>query len=306
MRKIPVIVGLVASLVILFGRAPTSSAQDAPLSSAEKVATRGVVFQVEGKDGGEIWLAGSVHMLRANDYPLPVTYEEAYGLANQIVFEIPPSELQSPEAMAIIQRSILYPDGTTLKDHLSSENYEKVVTFLKTSGMAMEQVQMLKPWMLGQLIGLQEFTKQGFKPELGLDLYFETKAAKDKKQVKGLETVEFQMGLFGNLPASQQEELLVSSLDDFDDAKEFITSLMSAWKSGDTEKVAEVMNEGMEDDPALAKALLLDRNVNWVKPIEEFLKSKTPTLVIVGAGHLCGKGSVVELLQKNGHKVTQH
>jgi uncharacterized protein len=305
-RKCSIIVGIVVSLAFQLGVISLCRAQEARPVAAKKVATRGVVFQVEGKDGGDVWLVGSVHMLRAGDHPLPVVYEEAYTAAKQIVFEIPPSELQSPEAMAIIQRSILYLDGTTLKDHLSAEAYKKVAAFVKESGMQMEQVQMLKPWMLGQLIGLQEFTKQGFKPELGVDSYFETKAAKDGKAVKGLETVEFQMGLFANLPQDQQEELLVSTLEDFDDAKEFIANLMSAWKAGDAEEVAEVMNEGMEDDPALAKALLFDRNVNWIEPIEGFLKSKTATLVIVGAGHLCGKGSVVELLQKKGHKVTQH
>lgn len=302
-RKPSIFVSLVALVVFSGSFTPLGYAQEAP--QRKKTATRGVVFQVKGKDGGEVWLAGSVHMLRAKDYPLPVAYEEAYAAAEQIVFEIPPSELQSPEAMVIVQQSILYQDGSGLKDHLSPEGYKKVTAYAEKKGIPMAQLQVLKPWMLAQMIVLQEFAKQGFKPDLGLDAFFETKAAKDGKMVKGLETVKFQIGLFANLPEDQQEQMLLSTLEDLSDVEDFVDRLIGAWAEGTPGKVSKVMNEAMESDPALGKAVLYDRNKSWVEPIEAFMKSTTPTLVIVGAGHLCGKGSVVELLEKNGHKIVQ-
>jgi uncharacterized protein YbaP (TraB family) len=304
-KKNPVIVGLLVG-VILSVLCPLLSAHAQEAAQKGKVvATRGVVFHVKGKEGGEIWLAGSVHMLRASDYPLPAAYTEAYAAAKQVVFEIPPSDLQSAESMAIIQRSILYLDGSTLTDHLSPDGLKKLTSYTEKQGLPMAQLQALKPWMLAQMIVLQEFSKQGFKPELGLDAHFETKATKDGKTIKGLETVAFQMGLFAGLPEDQQEEMLISTLDDLGDAKDFIDRLLGAWAEGDPEKVSEVMNEAMEGDPALGKAILYDRNKNWISPIEEMMKSKTPTMIIVGAGHLCGKGSVIELLQKAGHQVDQ-
>lgn len=303
-KKLPMIVGLLVGLGMQVFCGLSASAQEAA-PKGKKVATRGVVFHVKGKDGGEVWLAGSVHMLRATDYPLPAAYDDAYKAAKQLVFEIPPSDLQSPESMAIIQRSILYLDGSKLNDHLSPEGLKKLEKYAEQHGLPMAQLQALKPWGLAQMIVLQEFTKQGFRPELGLDAFFEAKAAKDGKVTKGLETVEFQMGLFSGLGEKQQEEMLVSMLEDLSDAEDYIDRLLKAWAEGKPDEVSKVMNEAMEGDPALGKALLYDRNVSWVAPIEGFMKSGTPTLVIVGAGHLCGKGSVVELLQKNGHKVEQ-
>jgi len=55
----------------------------------------------------------------------------------------------------------------------------------------------------------------------------------------------------------------------------------------------------------MLKKLLLDRNRAWIPKLEEFLKSDKAVLVVVGAGHLVGKDSVVELLTAKGYKVEQ-
>ena len=294
---------ILLSAVIALWPCQRSGAQDTV--EKKKVATRGVVFHVKGKSGGELWLAGSVHVLRPKDLPLPAVYEDAYAKVQQLVFEIPPSSIETPEAMAMIQKNALYLDGSKLKDHLSPAGYRKLTEYSKKASLPLEQLQLMKPWMLAQMIVMQEFTKQGFKPELGIDAFFETKAAKDGKTVQGLETPEFQIGLFANLPAPQQEQMLTSTLDDLADAEEFIDRLVGAWKEGKPEKVSSIMNEAMEGDPELGKAVLYDRNKDWIAPIEKYLNSGTPTMVIVGAGHLCGKDSVVELLQSHGHTVVQ-
>ncbi len=51
--------------------------------------------------------------------------------------------------------------------------------------------------------------------------------------------------------------------------------------------------------------LLLKRNQNWLPRILELLKGDRNAMVIVGTGHLVGKGSVVNLLVKRGYSVKQ-
>ena len=61
----------------------------------------------------------------------------------------------------------------------------------------------------------------------------------------------------------------------------------------------------LERSPELYERLLVERNRNWVAPVEACLKQKTACFVVVGAAHLVGPDSLVALLQKKGYKVEQ-
>ncbi|MCK5120492.1 MAG: TraB/GumN family protein, partial [Methylococcales bacterium] len=39
------------------------------------------------KGKSELFIGGTIHILSANDYPLPVEFERAYKMSDQIVFE---------------------------------------------------------------------------------------------------------------------------------------------------------------------------------------------------------------------------
>ena len=61
-----------------------------------------------------VYLAGSFHMLRASDYPLPAEFFRAYDDSRKIIFEVPPGEAESPEYMGKFLSLAIYNDGTTL------------------------------------------------------------------------------------------------------------------------------------------------------------------------------------------------
>ena len=77
------------------------------------------------------------------------------------------------------------------------------------------------------------------------------------------------------------------------------------WKEGRETELAAQMNRSFAGHEDLKKRLLDDRNAAWVAPIEKLLAGESPTLVIVGTGHLAGSGSVVELLEQKGWKLTR-
>ena len=80
--------------------------------------------------------------------------------------------------------------------------------------------------------------------------------------------------------------------------------LVHAWAEGDVALVDELMNQGMEDSPEIAKALLDDRNQRWVKKILNFyLKDRNSYLIVVGAGHLAGDEGVPAKLREAGIEV---
>ena len=65
------------------------------------------------------------------------------------------------------------------------------------------------------------------------------------------------------------------------------------------------MVDSMAQYPELHQRLLLNRNTAWIPKLKKWFAADEPCLIIVGAGHLVGEGSVLDLLKKEGWSVQQ-
>lgn len=163
----------------------------------------------------------------------------------------------------------------------------------------------MKPWFCALTLTVLEFEKLGFLPEYGLDEYFYAMARKDKKTIIPLESVEFQLSLFFSQSNKEQEDFLNQTLTDLTLTDDLADELEKAWKTGDDKKLHGLIARSFTGYPKQYERLVLQRNGNWIPILEKKLKSNDLTLAIVGAGHLVGPGSVVDLLRKKGYKVVQ-
>jgi uncharacterized protein YbaP (TraB family) len=118
--------------------------------------------------------------------------------------------------------------------------------------------------------------------------------------ISGLETVEFQVGVFDQIPQKLQLDELGKMLSEDYSQNEFQT-MISTYLSEDIFALDQTMNSsGMMAD---YRSILLDeRNKSWIPQIEEAMKSK-PVFVAVGAGHLAGEYGVINLLKNAGYTV---
>ena len=61
----------------------------------------------------------------------------------------------------------------------------------------------------------------------------------------------------------------------------------------------------MKTRTTLDTKMLVERNQKWVKHIENLLGQDGNSLVVVGAAHLVGDDSILELLKRKGFAVEQ-
>ena len=76
-------------------------------------------------------------------------------------------------------------------------------------------------------------------------------------------------------------------------------------RAGDEQKLYQLGIKPMEDDPKTIKALLTDRNQNWIPQIEAMFNDNDKEFVLVGVAHLVGEKNVLSLLKAKGYKVEQ-
>ena len=102
-----------------------------------------------------------------------------------------------------------------------------------------------------------------------------------------------------------QKRFLVMTLEDAAGLDAEIDELMQAWREGDSDALARLLSEEFDEFPELYKPLTEDRNRAWLGQLVELLDDRDDYLVVVGALHLVGRNSVVDLLRQRGYEVQQ-
>lgn len=296
-----------ALLIILLGSAFTSPALDfepsAPDPEKAKIPVSGMVFRVTGGKA-PLYLCGSIHLMKEADYPLPEGYEKAYAAAEQVIMEVPPADMEPAKIQTVMMKYGFLKSGK-LEDLLAAKTYAALKTWAEEKEFPIDTFAMMRPWVVSLLIAQQAYQEIGLEAEHGIDQHFSKRIKKDGKIGGGLETIDEQFKMLSGFEETVQEEMILQSINEAKKGKEELQAMLKAWRDGDGPALAKVMEEGFKDLPNVGKVLLQDRNAAWLPKIEGFLAESTPTLVLVGAGHLCGKGSLIELLTAKGFKVEQ-
>lgn len=256
-------------------------------------------------DNSTVYLAGSVHLLRERDMPYPKAYDTVYEDSEELVFEIDMKEMNAPGAAIKMRQLGTLPTGKTLGDHLSQETLAALDGYLKANNLPAGMFNQFTPGMVYLTLGSMEALRQGARPDLGIEMQFHKKAEKDGKPGSGLQTTAYQMSRFNELDVETLNELIKETIEASDQNEDTLNSIIEAWKSGDAERLQKLVHDEMAERPAVLEILLVERNQNWIPVIEEKLAGDKNVMFIVGAAHLVGEGSVVQLLEDKGHKPVQ-
>ena len=159
--------------------------------------------------------------------------------------------------------------------------------------------------MLAQALSGGVLARAGFKRDWGVDAYFRSKASAAGKVVLGFETLEEQLSVFSSLNDARQEALLLHTLDEMERHADYGIRGMRLWKAGDIEGMADLSTNSRTSDPELGHTLFEQRHARWLPEIERLLAPGKTLLVVVGAAHLCGEGSLVDLLRERGYAIEQ-
>jgi len=265
-----------------------------------------LLWQVSDEDNS-VYMLGSFHMLKAEDYPLAAAVNQAFDAAGKVYFEVAPEELSNPESVQAIMKTGLIEGGGTLQQSLKADTWRRLQHYCRTHALPIEAIQTMKPWLAALTIANFAVAKAGFLPDLGLDKHYMDMAAIAGKQTAGLETLRQQIGVFAQMPPKDQERFLIQTLKDMQ-APQQLDQLHQRWRNGDAEGLLKLLNQdSVNDSPAFYRRLNRDRNRAWLPQISAFLRENTQgdALVVVGSLHLLGADGLLELLKAQGFRVVR-
>ena len=292
------------------GFAPAAIAQDAPTEAPAavealdpvKVAAPAMkdvdpaLWVVKDEDT-TIYLFGTVHILKPGLSWFDDAVKEAFEKSDRLVLEM--VEPTAAESQALFGKLAIDQSGKTLRSKMSDADRPVYEAAMGKIGMPAEALDPFDPWAAAVTLSVVSMQKQGFDINSGAEKQLTAAANAAKKLIGGVETMEFQLGVFDTMPESEQIRFLIETAKLIDSSSQMMDQMVELWGKPDPDGLGRLMNEGLTSR-TLYDALLTRRNANWAKWIKAELDKPGTTFMAVGAGHLAGPTSVQALLPAYG------
>lgn len=262
------------------------------------------VWEVSNGDN-TLYLAGTLHVLKAEDFPLPTQFKQAYQKADDVYFEVDLNRFNSNEVQNHLASRVAWQDGTTLEDVLSPKVLQRLEDQLDGYGIPLGMIARYKPGPAAITVAMLEMQRLGMS-EAGVEDHVLEWVASDNRQVFGLETSEEQIAFLLDMGGSSPDDIIGFTIDDLSGLESQVDIMRKAWRSGDVDEIDRSILQQMRSEyPEIYQQLIVDRNNNWMSEFDAMLADADIEMVLVGIGHIAGPDSLLELLTSRGYSVRQ-
>jgi len=272
-----------------------------PLSMAS-AADGPALWQVE-KGDAKVVLFGTVHLLPPGTSWQSKQLRAVVAEASSLTLEVEDAQGSAPAIQQFTIKNGLYPPGQSLEAAIGAEDFAVVKSLSEGLGIPAQGLNSMRPWLAALSLTLQYAQMEGFQVDAGAEAWLTREFNARDKTILGLEDPIIALGAIADHDDDVQKVMLLDTIEQLSNGGSLLGDLHDVWLSGDIEALDETLLQPMRAQEALYQSLLIDRNANWAPKIEVLLDTPGVHLVAVGAAHLIGEGSVIELLEQKGYDV---
>jgi uncharacterized protein YbaP (TraB family) len=276
------------------------------LFPAGSAAAKSCVWKVTS--GSEtLYLAGSIHALRASDYPLPPEYDQAFDASAGLAFETDPNIPAQKWAKALARAGTL-PDGVALRDRVDPRTYaylQRVLAHTHGATAPEKKIEHLKPWVISWILQPPGGGVPGMAHARGVESYLVARARAAHKTMTGLVPFEQHIAVYGGMNDTDSEASLLLAFINLNTSSAELQRILAAWRRGDTATIDASIKAEYRDAPSLRRRIITDRTAAWLPKIDGFLRSGKTWMVVAGSAHMAGDEGLPALLQAQGYRVEQ-
>lgn len=260
-------------------------------------AQNSILYKVEGNNIQPSYVFGTVHMLPKEDFFIEEKVKKAFSESNLIVMEL---DMDDPSMQTEAMKYAMLAGDDSLKNHMTEAEYKILDDYFTSKmGVGMAGFVKMKPFVVSSTVMMAHLGQN----MASFESTFVQMAKNQEKEIKGLETIAFQMAIFDAQPYEEQIDQVIEMLQEEGGISGYFDKIISAYKTQDITVLYESLNEFFKEDEAFKEKMLDERNQNWIPQIGEFSKN-TSVFYAVGAGHLGGEEGIIYLLKKAGYTVT--
>lgn len=251
----------------------------------------------------EVVLFGSVHILPPGLDWTPPALDRAIKAADDLWFELPidPAAEQETARLAADQ-GMLRADQSLFK-LMAPADAARLLRVARAYEVDPALIDRFQPWLAEIALAAAAYRKAGAGGDDGVEKILSA-AAPAKAKRRAFETPAQQIAFFAGTPMDEQVASLNETVRDMEDSPDEFTTLVKAWMAGDLAMLdREALSPLRAASPTLFRRLVTERNAAWTRTLDERLKGKGRTVVVVGVGHLIGEDGVPARLRALGYSV---
>lgn len=259
-------------------------------------------------NGQQAFILGSMHLAKADLYPLESAIEQAFASSHYLVVEadVTASQEQALALAPLVVGAGQYQDGRTIKTTLS----RTTLNLLEQAGYKPESFGAQKPWLIAVSLQMKSLSGLGFSPEYGLDRYFLQRAKNHDRPIFELEGLAAQLQMFASMNDVDQDLFLRTTLYEANKLPQTLGRIYQAWISGDVRTMEAVLFQDYNEHPELhpiAERLFFQRNITMETSITQFIQGSPGQIgfFVVGSGHLVGRDNILSRLKNRGYAIEQ-
>jgi len=271
-----------------------------PAAARAPQAARPALWEVSDPDT-TIYLFGTIHLLPDQVKWRTPAFDQAVAGSQELVVETIIDE-KNPGKLMSAMASIGFANGLPpLVQRVPPAKRAALREAMKKSGLPVQALDRMKTWAAAFILLGNKFRALGLSG--GVEGVLKNDFTARGKSIGELESNLDQLTFFDRLPESAQRSLLEGAIEGDKSMNADFSGMLQAWSKGDVQGIARTFDRDLSASPALQQTLIRERNANWSKWIESRMAQPGAILIAVGAGHLAGKDSVLEMLKKDGYRV---
>jgi hypothetical protein len=244
------------------------------------------------------FLVGSMHALRESDYYVLADFDQAIDQSQKFIFERDPEKNDTTLLWRKLQTHATYPRGVTIQQRVRPSTF----ALLKhIAHIPLGSYQAQKPWAIA-VFNLKAQGMETVQSRWSVDRY--VLRTRHRSETGGLETIDEFVRTFAEMDDREGESFLLQAIEYGQRSPELLNETIAAWKAGDTNRMYRLYAARKSGSDGYWR-WIERRSALWIPRIERAIKSRQPTMVTVGALHLCGPRGVIAELKKRGYKFEQ-
>ncbi|ADR33680.1 GumN family protein [Sulfuricurvum kujiense DSM 16994] len=261
------------------------------------------VWKISDKDNHAIYIAGTIHVLRSGDFPLPKEFDEAYKRSEYVVFETDLALANSQTLQRTLAQKMMLPPNRNLSAVLSAKTYAKLKDYVNKQGYKIEMFDRMRPWAVILTLSQLKLSSIGIDQN-GVDGYYNRRSLADRLPQRYLESIEEQSAIITEIGKGEEDAVILQTLRDMDAFPSMMEWMVKEWREGKTERLKrELVDEMRNSSPEMYRIILKQRNEAWMPKLIALLHEEKRGFVLVGAMHLLGRDGLLEQFRKQGYKV---
>ena len=275
----------------------------APLAAAAAPFDEGLLWRVSKAGLADSFVFGTIHIADARVNRIAKPVEDALARSRTLALELGGGTVMDPQVFELEQ----FRDGRRLQPLIGDETFARVRAELAAQDVPEGVIERMKPW--AAMVKLARAAPRGEEPSLDQRLLAVARGRGLK--VAPLEWVEEQIAAFDAVPLESQIALLKHVLVNRDALEADVDATVDAWLRGDLARLARMSDRLGDRYPGmgqhywqLTRHLIHNRTVLMHHRLFMPLRAGR-VFVAVGALHLHGDKGLLQLIARDGYRVTR-